>query len=71
MMLPLRVGGEIDRDQMLLKLIDIHYDRNDFELARGKFRVRGDVVECWPAYGIRVRLAEGGLAARVIRRLEG
>ena len=50
MMLPLRVGGEIDRDQMLLKLIDIHYDRNDFELARGKFRVRGDVVECWPAY---------------------
>ncbi len=50
MMLPLRIGDEIDRDEMLMKLIDIHYDRNDLELARGKFRVRGDVVECWPAY---------------------
>ena len=50
MMLPLQIGDEIDRDEMLMKLIDIHYDRNDLELARGKFRVRGDVVECWPAY---------------------
>ena len=44
------MGGEIDRDEMLLKLIDIQYDRNDLELARGRFRVRGDVVEVWPAY---------------------
>ncbi len=36
--------------EMLRKLIDIQYDRNDFEFTRGKFRVRGDVVECWPAY---------------------
>jgi excinuclease ABC subunit B len=50
MMVHLAVGGSIDRDQMLLKLVDIHYERNDVELARGKFRVRGDVVECWPAY---------------------
>ncbi len=50
MMIPLRVGDEIDRDEFLLKLIDIHYDRNDLELARARFRVRGDVVECWPAY---------------------
>lgn len=50
MMIPVRVGDEIDRDQFLLKLVDIHYDRNDLELARAKFRVRGDVVECWPAY---------------------
>ncbi len=50
MMIPLSVGGEIDRDALLLKLIDIQYDRNDIELARGKFRVRGDVVEVWPAY---------------------
>ncbi len=50
MMIPLHVGGEIDRDALLLKLIDIQYDRNDIELARGKFRVRGDVVELWPAY---------------------
>ncbi|WP_417378559.1 excinuclease ABC subunit UvrB [Gimesia sp.] len=50
MMIPLRVGEEIDRDEMLRKLIDIQYDRNNMELSRAKFRVRGDVVECWPAY---------------------
>jgi excinuclease ABC subunit B len=50
MMVPLSVGGTIDRDELLRKLVDIQYERNDFELARGKFRVRGDVVECWPAY---------------------
>ncbi len=50
MMIPLRVGVEIDRDEMLRKLIDIQYDRNNVELSRAKFRVRGDVVECWPAY---------------------
>ncbi|MFX5287177.1 excinuclease ABC subunit B, partial [Acinetobacter baumannii] len=35
---------------MLLKLVDIQYDRNDVSFERGKFRVRGDVVEVWPAY---------------------
>ncbi|MGH7200417.1 MAG: excinuclease ABC subunit UvrB [Planctomycetaceae bacterium] len=50
MMVPLRVGGEIDRDDLLYKLINIHYDRNDVELQRARFRVRGDVVEVWPAY---------------------
>ena len=50
MMVPLKQGDEIDRDKLLLKLVEIHYDRNDLELTRGKFRVRGDVVECWPAY---------------------
>ena len=50
MMIPLRVGEEIDRDEMLRRLVDIQYDRNNVELARARFRVRGDVVECWPAY---------------------
>jgi excinuclease ABC subunit B len=50
MMIPLTVGSEIDRDDMLRRLIDIQYERNDYDLSRGKFRVRGDVVECWPAY---------------------
>ncbi|MGC1275207.1 MAG: excinuclease ABC subunit UvrB [Planctomycetaceae bacterium] len=50
MMIPLRVGDEIDRDELLRKLIDIHYDRNDVEPGRGRFRVRGDVIEVWPAY---------------------
>jgi excinuclease ABC subunit B len=45
------VKGEIvDRDQLLLKLVDIQYQRNDVAFERGKFRVRGDVVEVWPAY---------------------
>ncbi|MFO0814397.1 MAG: excinuclease ABC subunit UvrB [Gemmatales bacterium] len=50
MMLPLRVGHEADRDEALRKLVDIQYDRNDVEFARGKFRVRGDTIEVWPAY---------------------
>jgi excinuclease ABC subunit B len=50
MMVRLNVGGSIDRDEMLLKFVDIQYDRNDVSFERGKFRVRGDVVELWPAY---------------------
>src|SRR5207248_1911308 len=44
------VGEEQDRDLMLRKLIDIQYVRNDTLLGRGKFRVKGDVVEIQPAY---------------------
>lgn len=50
MMIPLQVGGAIDRDELLRKLCDIHYSRNDVAPQRGNFRVRGDVVEVWPAY---------------------
>ncbi|MEZ6130100.1 MAG: excinuclease ABC subunit UvrB [Planctomycetaceae bacterium] len=50
MMIPLHVGQQIDRDALLLRLIDIQYNRNDYDPDRGKFRVRGDVIECWPAY---------------------
>ena len=50
MMVPLRVGETVDRDKMLLRLVDIQYDRNDVDFSRGKFRVRGDVVEIWPGY---------------------
>jgi excinuclease ABC subunit B len=50
MMVRLKLGDVIDRDEMLLKFIDIQYDRNDVSFERGKFRVRGDVVELWPAY---------------------
>jgi excinuclease ABC subunit B len=46
----LEVGGEHDRDLMLRKLIDIQYVRNDTLLGRGRFRVKGDVVEVQPAY---------------------
>ena len=46
----LGVGSEIDRDVMLRKLVDIQYSRNDSFLGRGRFRVRGDVVEVQPAH---------------------
>ena len=50
MMVALQRGQEIDRDEMLMKLIDIQYERNDVSFERGKFRVRGDCVEIWPSY---------------------
>lgn len=46
----LRVGQEIARDELLRMLVDIYYSRNDFEFQRGTFRVRGEVVEIFPAY---------------------
>jgi excinuclease ABC subunit B len=59
MMVHLRLGEMIDRDSMLMKFVDIQYERNDVAFERGKFRVRGDVVELWPAYeeiGYRIEL---------------
>ena len=49
MVISLRPGMEKDRDELLHKLIDIQYDRNDMDFKRGTFRVRGDVVEIFPA----------------------
>jgi excinuclease ABC subunit B len=50
MMVGLRVAQNLDRDVVLAKLVDIQYERNDADPARGKFRVRGDCVEIWPSY---------------------
>jgi excinuclease ABC subunit B len=50
MMVGLAVGDVLDRDTILGKLVDIQYERNDSDPARGKFRVRGDSVEIWPSY---------------------
>jgi excinuclease ABC subunit B len=50
MMVGVRVGQQLDRDDMLARLVDIQYDRNDTDPQRGKFRVRGDCVEVWPSY---------------------
>ena len=50
MMVYLEEGGRIQRDQMLRKLVDIQYQRSDFDFHRGSFRVRGDIVEIFPAY---------------------
>jgi len=49
MVLSLRTGMEVERNQLLRRLVDIQYDRNDIDFKRGTFRVRGDVVEIFPA----------------------
>ena len=50
MLLPLQLGQRIDRDEILRKLVEIQYERNDTEFGRGTFRVRGDIVEVVPSY---------------------
>ena len=76
-------SSEVDRDALLRKLVDIQYQRNDFDFHRGTFRVRGDVVEVFPAYeesrAIRIEffgdtvdaIAEiDPLRGKVLRRLD-
>jgi excinuclease ABC subunit B len=50
LMLPLQKGQRIERDDILRKLVEIQYERNDVEFGRGTFRVRGDIVEVVPSY---------------------
>jgi len=50
LMVYLEEGMEIERDRVLRKLVDIHYQRSDYDFHRGAFRVRGDVVEVFPSY---------------------
>src|SRR5271154_499318 len=59
MMVRLVKGEVTPRDELLYRLVDIQYQRNDVGFARGKFRVRGDIIEVWPAseeYGYRIEL---------------
>jgi excinuclease ABC subunit B len=58
-LLVLRVGEEHDQRAILRRLVDMQYERNDMNLVRGKFRVRGDVIEVHPAYderAVRIQL---------------
>src|SRR4029453_7282296 len=76
-------NGTVERDAMLRKLVDMQYQRNDYDFHRGTFRVRGDVIEIFPSYeeakAIRVELFGDTvetiseidpLRGRVLRRLE-
>jgi excinuclease ABC subunit B len=59
MLLPLERGQRITREEILRKLVEIQYERNDHDFARGTFRVRGDIVEVIPSYeenGLRIEL---------------
>lgn len=59
-MLTLKVGDVIDRNEILSKLVDMMYERNNIDLSRGTFRAKGDVIEIIPvyekAYGIKIEL---------------
>jgi excinuclease ABC subunit B len=83
LLVPLAAGQEQDRDALLRRLVDVRYQRNDLDFHRGTFRVRGEVVEVFPAYeedravriefwGDRIeRLSEiDPLRGRTIRTLE-
>src|SRR5881409_1993993 len=82
MLLMLEKGQRIDRDQILRKLVEIQYERNDTEFGRGTFRVRGDIVEVYPSYeeqALRIGLfgdevdelaSFDPLTAKVLRRLD-
>jgi len=50
MLFVLRKGDNLNREKLLRKLVDIHYERNDIDFGRGRFRARGDIVEIFPAY---------------------
>ncbi len=59
MLLPLECGQRIGREQVLRKLVEIQYERNDHDFGRGTFRVRGDIIEVYPSYeeqGLRIEL---------------
>ncbi|MCG3176083.1 MAG: UvrABC system protein B [Candidatus Omnitrophica bacterium] len=69
MLVLLKKGSNVSRDEVLKRLVDIQYDRNDVDFKRGTFRVRGDVVEVFPAYeetAVRIQL-EWDAVARISR----
>ena len=82
MLLPLERGQQVPREAILRKLVEIQYERNDHDFARGAFRVRGDIVEVYPSYeehALRIELfgdeveelvAFDPLTGRTLRRFD-
>ena len=69
MLIHLHVGMELSREQLLSRLVDLQYNRNDIEFQRGQFRVRGDTIELCPAYtedGLRIEFF-GDTVERITR----
>ncbi len=59
MLLAIEVGEEVERSKILKKLVEMRYERNDIDFSRAKFRVRGDIIELFPAYeeeAVRIEL---------------
>ena len=64
--IPLEVGWEVGRDELAERLVAVHYERNETEFKRGKFRMKGGIVDVFPAYmetALRVTLGDHGVAA--------
>ncbi len=64
--IPLEVGWRVSRDELAERLVAVHYERNETDFTRGKFRMKGGVVDIYPAYmesALRVRLDDDGVAA--------
>ncbi len=64
--IPLEVGWKVGRDELARRLVDVHYERNETEFVRGKFRMKGGVVDIFPAYmetALRVTLGDDAVAA--------
>ncbi|KJJ85217.1 excinuclease ABC subunit B [Candidatus Omnitrophus magneticus] len=62
MLVQLEKGAKIERDTIIKKLVEIQYERNNIELTRGKFRVRGETIDIFPAYketAVRIELSDG------------
>ncbi len=62
---PFTLGDQISLDNILERLIELQYNRSDYEFRRGSFRVRGDTIELWPAYvnyGVRIELLHNKIA---------
>jgi excinuclease ABC subunit B len=68
----LKVGAEVDRDDLLRRLVAMQYERNDVDFHRGTFRVRGDVVEVFPAYAddMAIRIEFFGDEVEAIREID-
>jgi excinuclease ABC subunit B len=67
----LKEGAELDRDSLFHKLVSIHYERNDIDFSRGRFRVRGDSFEVWPAYeDLALRISMWGDEIEEIVRID-
>jgi excinuclease ABC subunit B len=71
MLVKVSEGDEVDRDEMLRKLVDIQYERNDYEPEPGTFRVRGDTVDVFPSYSTKgIRFDFFGDEIEKIREIE-
>ena len=65
---PLEVGWKVTRDELIKQLVEVHYERNEMEFVRGKFRVKGGVVDIFPAYmetALRATLDDDGVASLI------